>query len=78
MCITAVRMTTGERHAYALLALHYYVKALIRIAFLWYDIGCRWFTTLARWRGTLTDNKVKECLALTRSPVPVWHKYCHT
>lgn len=77
--VGACNMFGGESHAFAILAVWTYVQlARTRVAFLWYDIGCRWLPSFQRWRDQLPEgDMVKRLTLLMLSPIPPMHVHAH-
>lgn len=72
----AINVYGGEKHAYATLAVMAYLLEGIRIAYLWYDIGCRWFQSFCKWLDG-QDTILKVLASDLQSPIPPMHVYAH-
>jgi hypothetical protein len=71
-----VNLFHGERHAYPLLIVHTLVNLHVTISFFWYDIACRFKSSLGKWRAR-QDPGVQAMTANTTCIVPPFHVHSH-
>lgn len=76
MLLYMANMFTGERHAYAIALVRQVLRQSAGIAFLWYDIACRWSMSYRKWLAQQGDEELQR-LGQLRALVPPWHIYAH-
>lgn len=76
MLLRLVNFFTGERHAYATLAVQSLMQAGTSVQFWWYDIACRWSKSYHKWLAQ-QDPAVRAAGAAMQFLIPPWHVYAH-
>jgi ABC-type antimicrobial peptide transport system permease subunit len=73
-----VNVFHGERHAYATWAVKRFCEMGFSIAVFWYDIACRWMSSLEAWRdGLSVDGDLRKRVEVLQSVVPPMHVHAH-
>ncbi|GIL85589.1 hypothetical protein Vretimale_13302 [Volvox reticuliferus] len=78
MLMRLMNFFRGERHFYAIAAIHSLMAVGTAVHFWWYDIACRWSKSFEKWLQKQTDPAILDKGRAVVSLIPPWHRYAHS